>query len=88
MNVVLGMALLLLIAVFSIITSKEKGNRRKKGARWIHRWSRKKAGKTIVGRVLPKAYKWYAGDGKHNYFRNQYQGGTRWNYSLPSPYEN
>lgn len=42
MNVVLGMALLLLIAVFSIITSKEKGNRRKKGARWIHRWSRKK----------------------------------------------
>lgn len=33
MNVVLGMALLLLIAVFSIITSKEKGNRRKKGAR-------------------------------------------------------
>ena len=42
MNVVLGMALLLLIALFSIITSKEKGNRRKKGARWIHRWSRKK----------------------------------------------
>lgn len=32
MNVVLGMALLLLIAVFSIITSKEKGNRRKKGS--------------------------------------------------------
>lgn len=30
MNVVLGMALLLLIAVFSIITSKEKGNRRKR----------------------------------------------------------
>ena len=53
----------------------------------LDRWSREKAGQTNVGRVLPKDYKWYAGDGKHNYFRNQYQGGTRWNYSLPSPYE-
>ena len=44
----------------------------------LDRWSREKAGQTNVGRVLPKAYKWYAGD----------QGGTRWNYSLPSPYEN
>lgn len=53
----------------------------------LDRWSREKAGQTNVGRVLPKGYLWYAGDGKHNYFRNQYQGGTRWDYSLPSPYE-
>lgn len=53
----------------------------------LDRWSREKAGQTDVGRVLPKGYLWYAGDGKHNYFRNQYQGGTRWDYSLPSPYE-
>lgn len=53
----------------------------------LDRWSREKAGQTSVGRVLPKGYLWYAGDGKHNYFRNQYQGGTRWDYSLPSPYE-
>lgn len=54
----------------------------------LDRWSREKAGQTNVGRVLPRDYMWYAGDGKHNYFRNKYQGGTRWNYSLPSPYEN
>lgn len=53
----------------------------------LDRWSREKAGQAAVGRVLPKGYLWYAGDGKHNYFRNQYKGGTRWNYSLPSPYE-
>lgn len=53
----------------------------------LDRWSREKAGQSNVGRVLPKGYLWYAGDGKHNYFRNQYQGGTRWTYSLPSPYE-
>lgn len=53
----------------------------------LNRWSREKAGQAAVGRVLPKGYLWYAGDGKHNYFRNQYKGGTRWNYSLPSPYE-
>lgn len=53
----------------------------------LDRWSREKAGQTNVGRVLPKGYLWYAGDGKHNYFRNQYKGGTRWDYSLPSPYE-
>ena len=53
----------------------------------LDRWSREKAGQTNVGRVLPKGYLWYAGDGKHNYFRNQYKGGNRWNYSLPSPYE-
>lgn len=54
----------------------------------LDRWSREKAGQANVGRVLPKDYLWYAGDGKHNYFRNQYQGGTRWDFSLPSPYEN
>lgn len=53
----------------------------------LDRWSREKAGQTGVGRVLPKGYLWYAGDGRHNYFRNQYKGGTRWTYSLPSPYE-
>lgn len=53
----------------------------------MDRWSREKAGQSSVGRVLPKGYLWYAGDGSHNYFRNQYRGGTRWDYSLSSPYE-
>ena len=52
----------------------------------LDRWSREHAGQSNVGRVLPKDYCWYAGDGQHNYFRNAYRGGTRWDYSLPSPY--
>lgn len=52
----------------------------------LDRWSREKAGQSNVGRVLPKNYLWYAGDGKHNYFRNAYKNGRRWDYSLPSPY--
>ena len=47
-----------------------------------------KAGMTDVGRTLPSNYLYYGGDGKHNYFRTEWKGGTRWNYSLPSPYEN
>ena len=52
----------------------------------LERWNKEKNGYTDVGRVLPIEYKWFSGDGKHNYFRNQYRGGSRWSYSLPSPY--
>lgn len=63
----------------------------------MDRWSREKAGFSNVGRVLPKGYTWYYGDGKHNYFFNNYAKftacvkarkyvGGGWNYSLPSPY--
>ena len=54
----------------------------------LERWNREKNGETDVGRVLPKDYLWFSGDGAHNHFRNQYSGGSRWDYSLPSPYEN
>ncbi|PKM72789.1 MAG: hypothetical protein CVU91_07105 [Firmicutes bacterium HGW-Firmicutes-16] len=53
----------------------------------LERWSKEKSGETEVGRVLPKDYLWYNGDGVHNYFRNAYNGGAQWDYSLPSPYE-
>lgn len=53
----------------------------------LDRWSREKNGETDVGRVLPKEYLWFSGDGQKNHFRNQYSGGTRWDYSLLSPYE-
>ncbi|NCC85266.1 MAG: hypothetical protein EOM03_14235 [Clostridia bacterium] len=53
----------------------------------ITRWTREKMGETDVGRTLPADYLWYSGDGKHNYFRNAYSGGQRWDYSLTSPYE-
>ncbi|MFB0920445.1 MAG: hypothetical protein QMB62_06135 [Oscillospiraceae bacterium] len=53
----------------------------------LERWAKEKSGETEVGRVLPKDYLWYNGDGAHNYFRNSYTGGTQWDYSLISPYE-
>ena len=53
----------------------------------LERWNREKNGETDVGRVLPQDYLWFSGDGSHNHFRNQYSGGSRWDYSLPSPYE-
>lgn len=40
-----------------------------------------------VGRVLPPEYMWFSGDGTHNYFRSAYKGGTQWDWSWPSPYE-
>lgn len=53
----------------------------------LGRWEAEKNGEVEVGRVLPTDYLWYTGDGCHNYFRNAYEGGNRWNYSLESPYE-
>jgi len=56
----------------------------------LDRWSRERAGQTNVGRVLPKGYLYFYGDGKHNWFYTKfYRGvnkGIAWNYSLPSPY--
>lgn len=57
----------------------------------LDRWSREKAGQTNVGRVLPKQYKWYAGDGSHNWFYPSWpcKRAQRWNFkSAQSPYPN
>ena len=57
----------------------------------LDRWSREKAGQTNVGRVLPKQYKWYAGDGSHNWFYPSWpcKRAQRWNFkSVTSPYPN
>ena len=51
------------------------------------RWEREKLGEVNVGRVLPKDYLWFGGNGTINRFRNAYEGGTRWDWSLESPYE-
>ena len=54
----------------------------------LDRWSREKNGETDVGRVLPKEYGFFNGDGVRNYFRDKYDGDYNiWDYSLPSPYE-
>ena len=40
-----------------------------------------------VGRVLPKEYLFFGGDGKRNYFRTEYIGGDIWDWSLDDPYK-
>lgn len=53
------------------------------------RWNNEKNGLENVGRVLPKEYTYFHGDGVHNYFRNSYDGNYDvWDYSYESPYEN
>ncbi len=53
----------------------------------LGRWSMEKDGATDTGRVLPAGYLWFSGDGVHNYFRNSYTVGTRWDWSLENPYD-
>ena len=52
----------------------------------LYRWSLERARQSGVGRVLPRGYCWYSGDGCHNYFRASYTGsGAIW-FGLGSPY--
>ena len=39
------------------------------------------------GRVLPREFCWYSGNGRINIFRTAYKGGTVWDWRLPSPYK-
>lgn len=53
------------------------------------RWNDEKNGIMDSGRVLPKEYTYFHGDGIHNYFRNAFSGNyDTWDYSIESPYEN
>lgn len=51
------------------------------------RWHQEKAGHPDVGRVIPEDYYWFNGSGDRNYFRNEYEGSTYWDWSLENPYE-
>lgn len=53
----------------------------------LDRWELEKTAVGDVGRVLPKEYVFFEGDNRHNYFRTEYRGGTVWDWSLDSPYE-
>lgn len=53
----------------------------------LERWQREKAGEDSVGRVLPADYCYFYGDGVHNYFRQEYEGGPDWDWELETPYE-
>ena len=50
------------------------------------RWELEKIGYEDVGRVLPKEYMFFFGDGKHNHFQTAYQSKQYWDWSLPDPY--
>lgn len=50
------------------------------------RWVFEKTAIGSVGRVLPKEYLYFAGDGKKNYFRDS--NGNKWDLELNSPYPN
>lgn len=54
----------------------------------LNRWDREKAGEIDVGRTLPKDYLWFVADGTgfSNVFSNKWKGGTKWDWSIESPY--
>lgn len=52
----------------------------------LNRWTRERLGETDVGRVLPAGYIYFGGDGTYNYFRNEFEGGTRWTWDYGDPY--
>ena len=52
----------------------------------LARWEMEDSCVGDVGRVLPKEYTYFSGDGRHNYFRTEWDGGTTWDWGLESPY--
>lgn len=50
------------------------------------RWNLEKAGQAEVGRVLPKEYLYFTGDGELNHFTIEWKGTETWDWSLGSPY--
>ena len=53
----------------------------------LARWMAEKDCVGSVGRVLPREYLYFTGDGVHNYFTTEWRGGQTWDWSLESPYE-
>jgi hypothetical protein len=55
----------------------------------LTRWYLEKMGEVDVGRVLPKDYYWFTGNGKHNYFRNSFYGSKNLEslFYLRNPYQ-
>lgn len=54
----------------------------------FNRWSIEQESLGSVGRVLPREYMWFAGNGVENIFRDSYDGNYNiWDWSLESPYK-
>lgn len=54
----------------------------------LDRWYAEKGGNTNCGRVLPKDYIYFDGDGRHNHYSTEWRSEEYWDWSLPNPYEN
>lgn len=52
----------------------------------VTRWLIEKKGYSNVGRVLPEDYLFFTGDGQFNYFRQNFNSTTFWDWHLSSPY--
>lgn len=52
----------------------------------LQRWAAEHSGVKDVGRVLPREYLYFSGDGKNNYFTTEYNDFEIWDWSLKSPY--
>ena len=53
----------------------------------LDRYSQEKAGIKNVGRVLPKDYLYFRGNGRVNLFSKEWNSKNIWNWSLESPYK-
>ena len=53
----------------------------------LDRYSQEKAGIENIGRVLPKEYLYFRGNGRVNLFSKKWNSNNVWNWSLKSPYE-
>ena len=53
----------------------------------LDRYSQEKAGIKNVGRVLPKEYLYFRGNGKTNLFSEKLNSNNTWDWSLESPYD-
>ena len=52
----------------------------------LMRYDAEQSGIESVGRVLPREYLYFSGDGAHNYFTVSYNDDNVWDWSLYSPY--
>lgn len=52
----------------------------------MQRWRMEQVGHEDVGRVLPKDYLYFIGDGSRNHFSKEWKGSDYWDWSLESPY--
>lgn len=85
-------------SVYDIVTQRnqfygyDEGNPVDEHLAWLARdvltrWVNEHNGAADVGRTLPREYCFFTGDGWHNSFTTEHQGGVEYDWSLSTPYE-